>query len=199
GISVGVSGPDVIVKQITLPLMDESEIAGALRYEVRKHLPFDTEAMVLDYQVLGRSVAEKRLDVLLATVSQERLDRGLAPLRELGVEAGIVDAAPLALTNALAQAAVRDIVDDSSVRVLLDVGHRDSWLALRHRGHPLFTRRLDWGGGRLARAIATALDCPLERAEAWTVDAGSSLLHDRPEAAAARAAPPSPSPHSPRP
>jgi len=82
GITVGVSGPDVIVKQITLPFMDESEIAGALRYEARKHLPFDVDTLVLDHQVLGRNVGERRLDVLLATVSQQRLDRALAPLRE---------------------------------------------------------------------------------------------------------------------
>src|SRR5262249_16158831 len=68
GISVGVSGPDVIVKQITLPLMDEAEIAGALRYEARKHLPFDVDSLVLDHQVIGRNASERRLDVLLATV-----------------------------------------------------------------------------------------------------------------------------------
>src|SRR5882672_8765430 len=101
GISIGVTGPDVIVKQLSLPIMDEAEIAGALRFEARKHLPFDIQTLVLDHQVLGRNTAERRLDVLLATVSQQRLDRSLAPLRELGVEAAIVDAAPLALANAI--------------------------------------------------------------------------------------------------
>jgi len=188
GITVGVSGPDVIVKQITLPFMDESEIAGALRYEARKHLPFDVDTLVLDHQVLGRNVGERRLDVLLATVSQQRLDRALAPLRELGVEAGIVDAAPLALANGLGQAVVRDLKDDSNVRLSLDIGHKNSWLALRHQGHPFFTRRLDWGGAHLTQAIASATGGSVERAEAWKLDATSSLLHDGPEAAAARAA-----------
>jgi len=186
GISVAVSGPDVIVKQITLPFMDEAEIPGALRYEARKHLPFDVESMVLDHQVLGRNPVERRLDVLLATVSQARLERALAPLRELGVEAGIVDAAPLALANALAQAADRDLVDDADVRLLLDVGHRESWLSLCHQGHPLFTRRLDWGGARLTEAVAASTGCTVERAEAWKLDAGASLGDSGAEAAAAR-------------
>jgi len=186
GISVGVSGPDVIVKQISLPFMDENEIPGALRFEARKHLPFDVDSLVLDHQLLGRNSAERRLEVLLATVSQARLDRALAPLRELGVEAGIVDAAPLALTNALAQAAIRDIVDDSNVRLLLDVGHRESWLSLRHEGHPLFTRRLDWGGARLTEAVAAATGSTVERAEAWKLDAGASLAQGGAEATAAR-------------
>ena len=187
GISVSVSGPDVIVKQISLPLMDEAEIPGALRFEARKHLPFDIESMVLDHQVLARSTSERKLDVLLATVSQARLDRALAPLRELGVEAGIVDAAPLALANALTQAAEREIVDDAHVRLLLDVGHRESWLSLGHEGHPLFTRRLDWGGARLTEAVAEATGSSVDKAEAWKVDAGASLAQAGPEAAAARA------------
>ena len=187
GISLGVSGPDVIVKQISLPLMDESEIGGALRYEARKHLPFDVDSLVLDHQLLGRNTSERRLDVLLATVSQARLDRALAPLRELGVEAGIVDAAPLALANALVQATVKDTADDSHVRLLLDVGHRDTWLSLQHQGHPLFTRRLDWGGSRLTDAVADKLGCTPERAEAWKLDGGASLAQPGPEAAAARA------------
>ena len=187
GISVAVSGPDVIVKQISLPFMDESEIPGALRFEARKHLPFDVESMVLDHQVLGRNTSERKLDLLLATVSQARLDRALAPLRELGVEAGIVDAAPLALANALAQAAERDAVNDAGVRLLLDVGHRESWLSLSHEGHPLFTRRLAWGGERLTAAVAEATGASIEKAEAWKMDAGSSLTQASPEGAAARA------------
>src|SRR5688572_15648692 len=33
GISMGISGPDVIIKQITLPMLDDAEIAPALRFE----------------------------------------------------------------------------------------------------------------------------------------------------------------------
>src|SRR5258708_1549642 len=124
GVTVGVSGPDVIVKQIALPLMDESEVAGALRFEARKHLPFDIATLVIDFQVLGRYPSEKKLDVLIAAVSQQRLDRALAPLRELGIEADIVDPAPLALTNALLRGGPP--ANDSCG--LLDTGHTGSWV-----------------------------------------------------------------------
>lgn len=188
GISIGVTGPDVIVKQISLPIMDEAEIAGALRFEARKHLPFDVQTLVLDHQVLGRNTAERRLDVLLATVSQQRLDRSLAPLRELGVEAAIVDAAPLALANALGHALARENAAEGEARVLLDLGHRGAWLTLRQKGLPFFSRRLDWGGAQLTLAVAAALGGSTERAEEWKLDAGASLLHAGAEASAARQA-----------
>jgi type IV pilus assembly protein PilM len=169
GITVGISGTDVIVKQIRLPLMDEIEVGQALRFEARKHLPFDPQAMVIDYQVLGRYVSERRVDVLIAAVSREHLERHLAPLARLDLAADIVDAAPLALTNAVVQAAG----GDHGVQLLLDIGHAASTLTLFQRGQPYFARRLDFGGRNLTQAIATALQIPFEEAEEWKLAAGS--------------------------
>jgi len=188
GISLGVSGPDVIVKQVSLPLMEEAEIGGALRFEARKHLPFDLQHMVLDHQVLGRHSTDRRLDVLLAAVSQQRLDRALAPLRELGIEAEIVDAAPLALANAHAHVLHRAASGDDEALLVLDVGHRGSWFTLRQSSQPFFARRLDWGGAHLSQAVAGALGGSLEKADAWKHEPGASLAHSGAEAIEARRA-----------
>ena len=169
GITVGISGADVIVKQIQLPLMDDAEVGQALRFEARKHLPFDPQGMVIDYQVLGRYVPERRVDVLIAAVSRDHLERHLAPLGRLDLVANIVDAAPLALTNALVHAAG----GDRGAQLLLDIGHAASHLTLFQRGEPYFTRRLDFGGRHLTQAIATTLQVPFEEAEGWKLAAGS--------------------------
>ena len=188
GITVGVSGPDVIVKQIPLPLMEESEVAGALRFEARKHLPFDPSTLVLDFQLLGRYPGEKKIEVLLAAVSQQRLDRTLAPFRALGIEPTIVDAAPLALTNALS----RGVAHEGEARLLVDIGLTGSWLTLYQRGAPYFARRLDWGGASVTAAVADALTVPVEEAEEWKLEAGSDspsirIQPDAPEVMAVRA------------
>jgi type IV pilus assembly protein PilM len=169
GVSLGISGSDVIVKQISLPLLADEEVGSALRFEARKHLPFDPQGMVIDYQILGRYPSEKRLDVLLAAVSQEHADRELAPLRMLGMDADILDAAPLALTNAL----VHNAPLDREAYLLLDIGHSSSHLTLFQRGEPYFTRRLDFGGKSLTQAIADGVRVPLDEAEEWKLAAGS--------------------------
>ncbi len=168
GVTVGISGPDVIVKQISLPMMDDSEVGQALRFEARKHLPFDPQSMVIDHQVLGRFPSERRVEVLIAAVGRDHLERHLAPLARLDLLADIVDAAPLALTNAAIHAA-----GDREPRLLLDIGHVSSHLALFQRGEPYFSRRLDFGGRNLTRAIAARLDVPVEEAEEWKLAAGS--------------------------
>jgi type IV pilus assembly protein PilM len=169
GLTLGIAGPDVIVKQVQLPLMDEAEVGPALRFEARKHLPFDPQAMVIDFQVLGRYVSERRVEVLIAAVTREHLDRQLTLLGRLDAAADIVDAAPLALANAVLQAAG----GDRSARLLLDIGHTSSHLTLHQRGEPFFSRRFDFGGRHLSQAIAGQLEVPFEEAEEWKLAAGS--------------------------
>ena len=163
GITMGIAGPDVILKQITLPYMDEDEIGPALQFEARKHLPFDPQGMVIDYQLVGRSITERRLDVLLAAVTQERLDRHMAPLRLLGLDADIVDAVPLAVTNALLQG----MAVWPGTLMLLDLGHTASHLILYHRTEPYFARRIEFGGKSITQAVARGMKIAFEDAEAW--------------------------------
>jgi len=168
GVSIGVSGPAVIVKQISLPLLDESEVGPALRFEARKHLPFDPQTMVIDFQILGRYPSERRVDILLAAVAREHLDRQMAPLAMLGIEPEVVDAAPLALANAVGKDP--DLEDDASV--LLDLGNQSSHLTIHQRGQPFFARRFDFGGQHMTRAIATEGKIPMAEAEEWKHEVG---------------------------
>ena len=168
GISIAISGPDVILKQVTLPLLDDAEVGPALRFEARKHLPFDPQTMIVDYQILARFPSERKLDVLLAAVARDHLEAHLAPLRMLEIEPDIVDAAPLALANAL-----DDATDGAGPQVIVDIGDRASHLVLVQRGQPFFSRRLDFGGRDLTSAIARSARIPHEEAEEWKLAAGS--------------------------
>lgn len=169
GVSMGISGPDVIVKQIHLPLLDDTEVAPALRFEARKHLPFDPQSMILDYQIVARSATERKMDILLAAVAADHVERHLAPMRLLAIEPDILDAAPLALVNAITYGAETA----QGAHVLLDIGHSASHLAIYQRGQPFFTRRLDFGGRHITRAISEGTQIPFEEAEEWKLAAGS--------------------------
>jgi type IV pilus assembly protein PilM len=169
GVTTGISGSDVIVKQITMPLLDDAEVGPALRFEARKHLPFDPQGMIIDFQILGRYATQKKLDVLLAAVSAEHAERHRAPLRRLGLEADIMDATPLALTNGL----VHGVSDLREGFLLLDIGHAASHLMLYRKGEPYFARRLEFGGRALTNAVAQGTSVPFEEAEEWKLAAGS--------------------------
>lgn len=169
GISVGISGPDVILKQVSLPLLDEAEVGPALRFEARKHLPFDPQSMVLDHQVLGRFPSEKRTEILLAAVSRDHLDTHLAPFKLLDIEPAIVDATPLALANAM----ITSGEQGPGAHILLDIGWTASHLVVVQPGQPFFSRRIPFGGVHLTQAISESGNVPAEEAEEWKLAAGS--------------------------
>jgi type IV pilus assembly protein PilM len=158
----------VILKQVSLPLLDDSEVGSALRFEARKHLPFDPLTMIVDYQILGRFPSERKLEILLAAVSRDHLETHLAALRLLDLEPDIVDATPLALANALGA-----MEDGIGAHVIVDIGDKASHLVLVQRGQPFFSRRLDFGGDDLTKAIADSAQIPFEEAEEWKLAAGS--------------------------
>ena len=169
GITTGIAGPHVVIKELVLPPLEDREVGPALRFEARKHVPFDPQGMVIDYQVLGRHQEDRRLKVLLAAASEEQIERHLAPLRLVGVEPRILEATPLALTNALLEAGE----NNGDAQALLDIGYTTSHLTLHQPDVPYFTRRLDFGGHHLTRAIAAARRLPLDEAETWKLAAGS--------------------------
>jgi type IV pilus assembly protein PilM len=179
GLTLGVSGPDVVVRQISLPMLADDEIGPALRFEARKHLPFDPQSLVLDHQVIARRPAEKRLEVLLAAASQERLQRVEAPLAMLNLKADIVDAVPLALANALAAS---EGLDGPDPLVLLDIGHTHSHLTVWQPDQPFFSRRLEFGGRHLTRAIAEAGGMDEAQAEEWKLSAAARPARPGPAA-----------------
>lgn len=166
---MGVSGPDVIIKQIALPWLDDSEVAPALRFEARKHLPFDPQTMVIDFQILARLPSERRLEVLLAAVGRDHVEKHLEPLKILGMEPDILDATPLAFANAIGQGGE----PKSEATILLDIGNGSSHLTVYQRGQPFFARRFDFGGRNLTRVVARTMKVPFEEAEEWKLSAGS--------------------------
>ena len=169
GVTLGISGNDLIIKQIVLPLLDDAEVGPALRFEARKHLPFDPQGMLIDYQIVARWPSQKKIDVLLAAIARDHVDRHCAPLKLLGIDADILDATPLALTNALVRGA--DVQRDAFLS--LDIGHQSSHLTIYQRSEPYFCRRLDFGGVTLTKAIADDVRVPIAEAEEWKLAAGS--------------------------
>src|SRR5437667_6412105 len=54
GITTGIAGPHVVIKQLSLPCLEDREVDQALRFQAHKHVAFDPQGMVIDYRILGR-------------------------------------------------------------------------------------------------------------------------------------------------
>jgi general secretion pathway protein L len=78
------SGGDVLVRPVTLPLAAEEALRDAVGFELDRFTPFAAGHAFYDFRVTGRDTAAQRLVLDLAVASRALVDRRLAELQELG-------------------------------------------------------------------------------------------------------------------
>ena len=150
----GISGASASVKQITTMEMPADELASAMTFEARKHIPMDGTDGVIDYQIFGSNEREvDKIDVGLVACTKGVLSSHMDLLKECGLKPGIVDVDPIAITNAFT--CIKDMPEDGSV-VILDIGSISSTLIVWGQGQQYFTRDLPIGGHNFVKEISAA-------------------------------------------
>lgn len=127
---------DTLVRQISFPRMPPRQLAQAMEFEARKHLPYDPAKMVLRYQVLAEDRKNSTCQVLLVAVVREALREHQALLKRLGLEPHAIEAAPLALANVSLLAAG----EPEETTVVMDIGSSGTLISIYRKEGILFSR-----------------------------------------------------------
>jgi type IV pilus assembly protein PilM len=150
-IATGISGASASVKQITTMEMPSEELASAMTFEARKHIPMDGTDAVIDYQILGSNEKEvDKIDISLVACTKGVLNSHIDLLKESGLKPGVIDAEPIAITNSFTY--LKDMPTEGLV-VILDIGALSSSLVVWGNGQQYFTRDLPIGGHHFVKEI----------------------------------------------
>jgi len=159
---VDVPRDKAVINQLTLAPTPEDELAGAVRFQALKELPFPLDEAVIDYVVLERDERNLVTEVLLAAVRNETLDR----IRETCEAAGLKPAR-IGLRPYANLVAVTHLPHMAERRVLfVEVG-------------PAMTEIDVFRGGTLVFSRAANVNVPLGGAA--DEDAEVSALAERPD------------------
>ncbi|MEE8192420.1 MAG: type IV pilus assembly protein PilM [Gemmatimonadales bacterium] len=139
---VAVGGRDVIIKKIQVDRMKESDAYEVVRWEAQQHVPFDIEAVELDFQILDPDGEGLQMDVLLVAAKRDLVEDKLQLLAQAGLEAVIVDVDAFALHNAFE---LNYPEAKQGVVALLNIGHEVTNVNILLGGIPLLTRDLSIG------------------------------------------------------
>lgn len=164
-VATALSGNAVIVKRITLPLMDEDDLAESIRWEAEQHIPFDTRDVSLDYQVLqaGRDTADRAaMDLLLVAAKKEKIAEYTDAITGAGGVPAVVDVAAFALQNAFE---MNYGIDASRVSMLVNAGASGTNVNVVGAGQSLFTRDIPTGGDAYTDALRSELGLSFEEAD----------------------------------
>src|SRR6516225_468212 len=96
-----VTGPTVVVRQVTMPVMSERELTESTKYEAERFLPYSVEEAQMDAKILGRSEDGQNMDVLIVAAQKELVLSQLAALQAAGLQAAVVEIEPFAMVRAM--------------------------------------------------------------------------------------------------
>ncbi len=161
-VATAVSGHSVIVKNISVPTMTESELAETIQDHAAQYIPFDIADVHIDFQILSEDLSGPQMDVLLVAVKKDKILNYTNVLSLAGKAAAIVDIDAFALQNCYEYN--YDPAPGATV-ALLNLGASVMNINIVKGVTPLFTRDVSVGGNQYTDSLQKELDLSFEDAE----------------------------------
>ena len=163
---------------VTLPKMDEKELASAVEFEAKKYVPLALSEVDLSWSVVGEpptGLAEKNIKVLLTAVPKQITKNYMQVFELAGLNPEVGEIEALAL--------IRSLIGNVPINcVIIDIGARSTGLNIIENGFLRLSRNLNIGGDTITDKIAQTLNISLFRAEQFKKDFGVSNATFLPDA-----------------
>lgn len=134
-----VGGKQVYVVQMPFRRLADEETRRALRFELRKKVPFEVAGSTIDFQALRTAQkAGENSELLVTVVANALLHHHLKVMEKAGMRPDMVDVLPAAAVNA-ARGAKPETAGGKSTAVIVHIGPEATTLVFHGEG-PFFTR-----------------------------------------------------------
>jgi len=173
--AIGIANQKVVVRQIDMPAMEESELQGALRFQAQEYIPIPIEDAILDFQVLDETVneaGERTFKVLLVAAQRDMVNGFVSVAQEAGLDPAVVDLSPFASMRALAAAV--PLLGPRESEAIIDIGAGVTNIVVHEQSKPRFVRILPMGGADVTDALVSGLGIDAEEAESVKARVGLS-------------------------
>lgn len=162
-VNISVSGPSVIMRYISFPQMNLSELKSTMQFEAKQYIPFALDEMFLDCAIVKEKVENNKMLVVLAAIKKLIAQERIALIERAGysVKALDVDCFCLANTFMMSNQALQDTLPQSIG--LLNIGSRTTNMAIIESGSLRFSRDIAFGEQEtslhnLAQEINSSID-----------------------------------------
>ncbi len=166
-----VSGQQVFMRFIKLPLIDIDDISEHVGYEAQQHIPFPLEDIIYSYQVLPEREPGEQ-EVLLVAIKKDVLDNLNTQVEDNGLKTRSVDCSITSLYNAYR---ISYPEDEGESVVILDIGAKTTDIIFSESGR-FFTRSVTAAGSFITNNIAREFNLNFKEAEQLKIESGMVSL-----------------------
>ncbi|MDH7601493.1 MAG: type IV pilus assembly protein PilM [Armatimonadota bacterium] len=182
GAVCGISGSQVIVRQVQFPKMPEAVLRKSIRYEAGKFISASVEDSIVEFEIVGDAEEPGQMNVWLVAAPRDMVDSRVAVLEAAGLEPLAVDVEAFALIRSLVELSSTDRFLNETV-ALVDMGASHTDVNIVSRGEFALTRNIPIAGDSFTNAIKNLTACSFEEAEQAKLEMTSDCPLDQFEAA----------------
>lgn len=178
GTVCGISGSQVIVRQVQFPKMPESSLRKSIKFEATKHIASSVEDSVTEFEIIGDAEDPNQMNVWLVAAPHEMVDSRVSVLESVGLEPLAVDIEAFALIRSLVEFSSSDKYLRETV-ALVDMGASHTDVNVVSRGEFALTRNIPIAGESFTNAIKNLTGGSYEDAEQMKLDLAKESSIDR--------------------
>lgn len=163
---IGIANQRVIVRQVDVAHLEESELVDALPYQVQDAIPIPVEEAVLDYVPLEEFTTPEgdlMLSILVVAAQREMVDGLVEMAAGAGLDVASIDLQAFGLVRAAFGTDL--LLGGTGPQALLDIGGSMSQIVVVREGITRFVRILPLGGDQFTEALSSGLAMSREDAE----------------------------------
>ncbi len=147
------------LRLIQIPKVKREDAANAIRWEIEENVPLKLEELYYDYEIAPEREESDHLDVVLTAFPREAVDAYVRALTGAGLRLAALELE----SRAIARASARDL-EGERARLVADLGHLRTGIAIFAGSSLIFTTTVKIGGGVFEKNIAEGLGVSMDAA-----------------------------------
>ncbi|MEK7348159.1 MAG: pilus assembly protein PilM [Candidatus Eisenbacteria bacterium] len=145
-----ISGPDVVVRRLSMPAMRQADLRSALELECRRHVNYPISEAEIRFELLDSAGSGRELSVLVVIAPRRRVEERRALLVSAGLRPWAVTVPAVGLRADLER---KGALASNEVVAYLDIGSDASQIVVLKGRDIRFSRDLAFGRQTLAAAL----------------------------------------------
>lgn len=175
-VAIALGTSDVIFDYLKFPVLDEKELANAVKLEAEQRISSDINEVSIDYKRLGVKDGNGQENILLVAVPKEITRKKVNIAEKAGLDPLVMDVEPLALLNCLITLADDSRKENESIGIL-NIGSNITNLSIISKDNFPIIRNINFGGDKFSKFIVKEAKLSFKEAENLKKEPGK--LKDR--------------------
>lgn len=146
-----ITGPEVIIRRLSLPKMSENDLLEAIKWEIRSHISFPVEEAAVDYYPLVESSkVSGKTDIIMVAMKKSTLEAALSIFEAANIKLDVLTVTPFASWDLLKKL---DALQKNKSTVLVNVGSETTKLTFFNGENLEFYREFSIAGDSFTKAM----------------------------------------------